>query len=298
MGHRLLCPPHNKQASLFATRKVAIRWTLSIILALPVLVLVWAGIVLHAWKKNNTAISFNEFASGHTKLDLIFTTWTNAPAIRPFPLQQDPGPAPHLLSASTTNFVCLILVFCIQAYVTFALHCIEVLVNSARDQRTWEKAAKHLKSKARGAPLNANVISTFLASPPNIFLLAAKVVAHWLFNQSLLPIVVLSNYYDSTKWEAIESQINLFGVPTLFLAGVALLLLAMAWYEACRSPRGAQPSTFGHVQTLMELIDEWGDGNQLFWGDTGMANDGVSRRSGVSGSADAVGPIHFDAEYI
>ena len=177
-----------------------------------------------------------------------------------------------------------------------------MLVNSARDQGTWEKAAKHLRSKAGGAPLNSNIIASFLASPPNVFLFASKTVAHWLFNRSLVPILFLAAGSvaddDSTKWQNIETQINLFGVPTLFLAGVMLVLLALTWYLACRCPKGPQPSTYGHVQTLTELIDAWGNGEQLFWGDKGVTNNGEFRRAGTSGNAKTVGPIHFDAEYI
>ena len=302
VGHRLGPPPSsypcNKQASLFATRKAAIRRTLCVISSLPVLILIWAAIVLNAWKRSGTSISFNEFASGRTKLNIIITNSQDYPAIQPFTIQQDPGPAPSLINAGTAIFVCLIPVFCLQVYLTFALHCAEVLINSARDQRLWEKAAQRGNSKARGAPLSTSVVVSFLANPPNVLLLMAKIVAHWLFNQSLLPVVIFSKFYDNAKWQCIQTQISLFGVPTLCLAAVAMVLTVIAWYEACRSPRGAQPSTYGHLQTLTELVDEWGSGKRLFWGDKGVTSDGLLRRAGTSGNADAVGPVHFDAEYI
>lgn len=303
LEHRLGPPPcsHpcNRQASLFATRKIAIRRTLCVISALPVLVLIWAAIVLNAWKRGGDPISFDEFADGPTKLSktlqhMMETDSDTFPAIQPFSIQIDPGPAPSLISAGTTIFVCLILVFCLQAYLTFALHCAEVLINSARDQRLWEKAAK----KERGAPLNMNVAASFLWNPPNIFLLVAKVVVHWLFNQSLLPVVLFSNSYDNEEWQCILTQICLFGVPTLCLAAVAMVLAVISWYEACRSPKGAQPSTYGHLQTLTELVDEWGNGKRLYWGDKGVTSDGLLRRAGTSGNTHAIGPIHFDAEYI
>ena len=153
-------------------------------------------------------------------------------------------------------------------------------------------------SKARGAPLSINVVASFLANPPNVLLLVAKLGAHWLFNQTLLPIVLFSNAYDNAKWQCILTQISLFGVPTLCLAAVTTVLTVVSWYEACRSPRGAQPSTYGHLQTLSELVAEWGNGKRLYWGDKGVTSDGLLRRAGTSGNADAVGPIHFDVEYI
>ena len=301
VGHRLGPPPPsypcNKQASLFATRKVASRRTLCVISLLPILILIWAAIVINAWKRTGSPISFNEFAGDQAKLNSILPNSQYYPAIQPFAIQEDPGPAPSLINAGTAIFVCLILVFCFQVYLTFALHCAEVLINSARDQRSWEKAAQK-GSKARGAPLSINVVASFLANPPNVLLLAAKLVAHWLFNQSLLPIVLFSNAYDNANWQCILTQISLFGVPTLCLAAVATVLMVVSWYEACRSPRAAQPSTYGHLQTLTELVDEWGSGKRLYWGDKGVTSDGLLRRAGTSGNADAVGPIHFDAEYI
>ena len=290
--------PCNRQASLFATRKVTLRRALYVISVLPVFIISWAAIVLNAWKRTGTAISLSEFAGDHAKLSTVLSNSQYYPAIQPFPIQNDPGPAPSLIKAGTAIFVCLILVFCIQVYLTFALHCAEVLINTARDQRQWEKAAQRGNSKARGAPLNRNVVASLLASPPNVLLLAAKMVAHWLFNQSLLPVVIFSNSYDNANWQCILTQISLFGVPTLFLAGVATVLAIVAWYEACRSPRGPQPSTYGHLQTLTELVNEWGNGERLYWGDKGVTSDALLRRAGTSGNADAVGPIHFDAEYI
>ena len=307
LEHRLGPPPcsHpcNRQASLFAIRKIAIRRTLCVISALPILVLIWAAIGLNAWKQVNAPISFDEFASGPTKLSktlqhLSSTDANTLPAIQPFAIQNDPGPAPSLPSAGIAIFVCLLLVFCLQVYLTFALHCAEVLINSARDQRFWEKAGRGMDSKERGAPLNMNVVASFLGNLPNVILLLAKIVAHWLFNQSLLPIVVYSNSYDNANWQCILSQICLYGVPTLFLAAVAIFLTGIVWYEAYRSPRGPQPSTYGHLQTLTELVDEWGSGERLYWGDKGVTSDGLLRRAGTSGDADTVGPIHFDAEYI
>ena len=300
--HRLGPPPPsypcNRQASLFATRKVAVSRTLCVISVLPVLVLIWAAIVLNAWKRSGTPISFNEFAGDRAKLSTILPNSQYYPAIQPFSIQQDPGPAPSLINAGTAIFVCLILVFCLQVYLTFALHCAEVLINSACDQRLWEKAGQRGNSKTRGAPLRTNVVVSFLASPPNVLLFAAEIGAHWLFNQSLLPVVIFSNAYDEANWQCILTQISLFGVPTLCLAAVAMVLTVVAWYEACRSPRGPQPSTYGHLQTLTELVDEWWSGERLYWGDKGVTNDGLLRRAGTSGNAGAVGPLHFDAEYI
>lgn len=318
--------PRKKQESLASTRKAAARWAFAILSVLPILVLVWAGIVLHAWKKNGVSISWAELSSDTTKISRIASgdNWAWAPAIQPFEWQQGGWSEAPPMSPSTVSFIILIIVCCVQAYLTFALHCAEVLVNSARDQATWEKAANHLRSeaggsplgqnviatflsyhlrsKSTGAPLNQNVVTSFLSNPPNVFLLASKSVAHWLFNRSLLPCIFLATSTNSAPvgkgWQVSQTQIFLFGVPVLILAVVLLLLLTLTLYLVCRRPKGPQPSTFGHVQTLAEVIDDWGDGAELFWGDKGLTEGGVYRRAGTAGTASGVGPIYFETEYI
>lgn len=323
--------PRSKQANLLTTRKTASRWVLAMVSVLPVAVLIWAAIVLRAWKSTGYPISFDEMDDEMSKITEVASSVSGSnsgpPAIQPFPWQQGGWSESSPLSPSMTNFVCLLLVFCMQSYLTLTLHCAEVLVNSARDQNTWAQAGEHLENdsagafsryltffsratsyrnaRKSGALLDSNIIASFLACPPNIFLLAAKAVAHWLFNRSLLPVMFLAemtNADDSrlgTKvWQVSQVQIELYGIPTFFLAGVALILMAQSWYIAFRCPRGQQPSTYGHIHSLIEIIDDWGDGTQLFWGDKGKVDDGQYRRAGTAADVDRVGPIESGVQYI
>ena len=299
-----IMPPRDKQPSLFQTRKVVVRGTLLGVTVLPVLLTVWAAIVLNAWKGNLAPISMSEMGNDNAKVAAIITCLNGLchppPAISLFPWQSY-GYNNASFSTSATSFVCLLLVFCIQAYLTFALHCVEVLVNSARDQRVWERATKSLKSSSGGVSLESNVVLSFLTSPPNMLLLVSKTAAHWLFNGSLLPLLYLSTTtvpMVGPGWQDLATQINLFGVPTLFLLGLIMVLLASICYVAFKRPSGPQPSTYGHIQTLAELIDEWGKGDRLFWGDKGLAEDGRHRRAGTSGHGKELEEIHHDAEYI
>lgn len=305
LGSPPLVAPSAKQPSLFATRKKAIRLNLCFISVLPALLAMWAAIVLVGWHRSDTPISLSELGSDDSKALKIISdeSWINAPAIQPFPYLNGDGTGIPM-STTVTTFICLLIVFCIQAYLTFALHCIEVIVNSARDQKSWEQAAKHLKSaKANGAPLDPNIVVSFLSSPPNLCLLASKSVAHWLFNRAVLPLIFLEADLSSTNqadntWENTMTEIKLFGVPVGFLAGLILVLLALTWYLACRCPVGPQPSKYGHIRTLAELIDDWGNGQQLYWGDKGVASDSMSRCVGTSSNASDVGNLRFDAQYL
>ena len=68
------------------------------------------------------------------------------------------------------------------------------------------------------------------------------------------------------------SEANLIwfkSTPLFFLAGVLALILIDLSFLALRCPTGPQPVTFGHIQTLANLIDDWGDDirKPLYWGE-------------------------------
>ena len=136
-----------------------------------------------------------------------------------------------------------------------------------------------------------------------MLLLVSKTLMHWLFNSSLLSVLYLCvpeyGPGEGTGWQNCSTEINLFGVPTLFLIGVVLMLLAYICCLCFRRPSGPQPSTYGHMQTLTGLINDWGKGNRLFWGDKGLVADGGRlRRAGTSWYSDDLEEIHRDEEYI
>jgi hypothetical protein len=311
--------PRELQPSLLQTRLVTVRWVKIVIYILLLLLTVWEIIVVRDWIQTGSSISINEVGSTAAKISAIQAKGP-PPAISLFPWQFQGSINPPV-DTSTTSSICILLVFCIQAYLTFALHCVEVLVNSLRDQRAWERAAKDLKSiystrdqrawgraakdhksSSGGASLELNIIFSFLTSPPNVVLLVIKTLAHWLFNDSLMPILYLSTSMDGQSvgkgWQTSATIIYLFAVPTMFLTGAAFVLINFIAYLATRLPSRSQPSTYGHIQTLAELIDDWGEGSRLFWGDKGLTNDGRFRHAGTSGHGNEVGEIHRDAEYI
>lgn len=90
-----------------------------------------------------------------------------------------------------------------------------------------------------------------------------------------------------------------FGYLPLFtLGGFAFVVAACATWMVRASPTGPQPATRGHLETLADLIDDWGMGDQgkIFWGVKGEGTDGA-RHAGTSGLQDRIGIIRMDSLY-
>ena len=321
LQHSKTTRPRRKQKSLLATRKKAVGFSLCNISALCVGVSVWAIVVFLAWHVSRTPDSEAEFSGENKKLKYLENyilqegPWRDIPSIQFW--HAETTDETFSTSFGTMGAAYLLVVFAMQSYLTFVLHCTEVLVNSNRDERYWERAAAHLKiagsseqqvkyrqpiwtalsAKVNGAPLNPPLIISSMINPPDPFLLAAKSLAHWLFNRALLPVYfVLTRPAKNTKWKGEGVNIFLFGLPTVALAAVSLVLAVYAIFVAFRKPKGPQPSAYGHIPTLLALIDDWGNGDQLYWGDKGTGNNGV-RCAGTASNLSGVGAIDMEAEY-
>jgi hypothetical protein len=69
----------------------------------------------------------------------------------------------------------------------------------------------------------------------------------------------------------------------LYLTGALALLALFATRIALARPKGPQPATYGHLQTLVDLVDEWPffDG-KLYWGHKGVGRDGIGHAGTAS----------------
>jgi hypothetical protein len=56
----------------------------------------------------------------------------------------------------------------------------------------------------------------------------------------------------------------------------ATVLAGFTTFLSFQHPKGEQPATFGHNQTLMDLVDEWH--LLLVWGDKGVSGEGEEIR--------------------
>ena len=202
----------------------------------------------------------------------------------------------------------LLIIFAIQLWLTSTLHCAELIVIPVR---AWADAARHLTSTTRsrgpkGAELSPNFAMAFVKSGSAVMLTVGKSLAHWLFSRSLLLILFFDNLRDqapghnyySNQWLGNGNTVFMFGVPTIFLALLTISITGMMTYLARRSPRGPQPSTFGHLKRLMAIVDDWDKEKKLFWGDKGEDSGNGWRKAGTADYANGVGPVIMGAEYI
>ena len=146
------------------------------------------------------------------------------------------------VAAGLTPLFLLILI--VQSVLTIGLHCAELLVNMSRDEYTWREAYTKKGFESR------NSVVTVLTSPKSLLLLALKPFIHWLYG---LGVTI---YYGWGLFIRPPQLLYLF-ISVVFLASFVTWL-------CFAKPKGPQPATFGHIQTLVDLVDEYG--NHLYWG--------------------------------
>lgn len=149
-------------------------------------------------------------------------------------------------------FYCLLLVSIFQGILTLALHCIELLVNLSRDETTWRAT-----SSKRGSAANYNSIVAACRSWETICLFLFKAAINWLNGLSLC--LSQSGYRGSA-----QISVTLRPVQIFYLTLCTAILALLATFISFRRPQGPQPATYGHLQTLADLVDEWSP--HMYWG--------------------------------
>jgi hypothetical protein len=158
----------------------------------------------------------------------------------------------------------------IQVWLTLGLHCAEILVNVFRDEELWRRATTATGTKSSYGPLSS--IKAAASSWPSILLFVLKPLTHWLFGLS----VNEKGGIMFMNWEGI-----------LFLSLAVFLLALFTTHYSLIRPKGIQPSTYGNLQVLADLIDDWGtEGDTLWWGDKGISEQSTGtarvRHAGTS----------------
>jgi hypothetical protein len=144
------------------------------------------------------------------------------------------------------NSLSIIILYAIaQCPLTLGLHCAELQINLSRDEAFWRTATSERGCRQE----EYNSIFEAFTSWPSLFLSAFKIVLHWIFG--LCVIVLNRNIYFSP-------------VQTVYLGGCATLCACYVTYISGRSPKGRQPAAYGHLQTLVDLVDEWP--STMYWG--------------------------------
>lgn len=141
------------------------------------------------------------------------------------------------------------LISSIQALFTLGLHCCELIINCSRDEEIWRATY----SSSRGSDPDTNALLTVLKSWQTLLLLAFKPAIHWMFG------LAMSVHF---------SKGVVMRPPQIFyLTAMTVLVALFVSYLAFRRPKGPQPATFGHLQTLVDVIDVWPrKGDKLYWG--------------------------------
>ena len=60
--------------------------------------------------------------------------------------------------------------------------------------------------------------------------------------------------------------VNMYLPQIIYFTSFALVLAAFGTYLTLRRPPGPLPASFGHIQTIADVIDEWADSGCMFWG--------------------------------
>jgi len=184
------------------------------------------------------------------------------------------------------DFLWLVILICaMQSVVTLATHCAELHVNLSRDETTWRQA-----SRKKGLLKTSNALTDALSSHESMILLVLKIAIQWFYSLTFS----IDNY----------EGIFLKGAQIMYMTVVVAILALFATFLVLSKPKGPQPATFGHLQTLVDLVDEWpGRADKMYWGDKGWHTEPQLRQVYSEGIRHAgtskmpLEPIKMTAEY-
>lgn len=182
----------------------------------------------------------------------------------------------------------------VQGSLTLGLHCSDLIANVIQNEWQWRCATAR-----KGLNTATNPLKAFLTNPLGLVLFVLKPVLHWMFGLALT--IAPTAYVDAGlagyafmgtnstaglagyQWGSMgNSSISagqlrdsgdstVPGISVLMCVNqilnlcIALFIFASFFtLVALRRPRGPQPATYGHLQTLANLVDEWS--SLMWWG--------------------------------
>ena len=145
-------------------------------------------------------------------------------------------------------FAFFIVIAGFQAFLTLGLHCLDLLVSISIDEDIWRTTAS-----ARGYNPKFNSILNMAKSWKYVVIFVCKPVVHWLYGLSMTA--------------TFNADIVMRPAQLLYLSIFVLVIAGGATLVARRGRSGPQPVTFGHIQTIVDLVDEWVEwDSDLHWG--------------------------------
>ncbi|KAK4548231.1 hypothetical protein LTR36_010101 [Oleoguttula mirabilis] len=206
-----------------------VRWVLILLWVLVILCFAWAGIIKH----------LIPFFSPETP---GFGSWSLVPDVHTSQLSFAPA-----ISNKFANALAIIALYAaLQGPLTFGLHCAELQVNLSRDEAFWRKATR----PRTGCRLeDYDSVKAAFTSWQSLTLAGFKTVLHWCFGLSV---------------QVLNGRVYFGAVQIVYLALLSSILASYVTYISARRPKAPQPAAFGHLQTLVNLVDEWSA--VLYWG--------------------------------
>ncbi|KAG2153853.1 hypothetical protein DEU56DRAFT_771314 [Suillus clintonianus] len=164
----------------------------------------------------------------------------------------------------------------IQGPLTLCLHCSELIANVIRDEGHWRCAT------GRKGITSVNPLKSIFANPLCLALFVAKPILrkslapsfrYWIFGLCFVLIAGVDPTYG------VNIVIYMYSMQILNLCIVLFVFACFFTLVALRQRRGPQPATYGHLQTLANLVDEWSP--VMWWG---HKEDGIPYcHAGMSG---------------
>lgn len=185
---------------------------------------------------------------------------------------------------------------------TLSLDCAEGVLHRWTDELTWRRAYAEDAQFSSGALLSQRFLAATILSPYKILFLMNRATLHWALGQCVL-VTSRPRRNDLAQMEFYYVRLGVYALLACSICGFVTFL-------ATRHPRGPQPATFGHLQTLADVVDDWetDEKNRLWWGDktqvqtTASASASVSeeseRRAGTSSRREGVSRIRKSERYL
>jgi hypothetical protein len=144
-------------------------------------------------------------------------------------------------------------------------------------QRSFHPNDPMASNGTAGAAFATDPLTSAFLSWQNAILISSKTFLHWCFGQTFRlayfpedmkvfvdPLVYVTNYKTWTY--SGDIQISFRSGPMITYGVSAMLVAVFVSFLAWRNPKGPQPSSWGHLQTLADMIDSWDvDDNGRFW---------------------------------
>jgi hypothetical protein len=249
--------PRPKQQPMI-TAHSRVRCILILLWILPILSGIWGGGVyayLLKGPKNGVfgrSWSLLPFFTGGTDSNCVTRQCTDGTSVLNVGWSASNG------AAGTVGAVFLIMGF--QSVVTLSLHCAELIVNLARDETVYRALIG-----PRGTNGHYNSILAAFTSWRTMFLFALKAGVHWMFGLAINLQFQLG--------------VNMHPPQIFYFAGFSLAAAIFGLLLSVWCPSGYLPASYGHIQTIADVVDEWADSGCMFWGEKYAGNPGYTGTS-------------------